>query len=292
MEVVMKKTRKASFSGSWYPASASDCEKEIQAFLEAPGFQSIPKANYIGGIVPHAGWYFSGTLACQVISALSDPDATQQPDVVVVFGMHMHPRSTPCIMTEGAWETPFGNIEIDSELSGRLTQNFSFNIETPDRFTPDNTVELQLPFIKYFFNTSRLIPIGVPPAGKSLEIARRLSEIAKQSNITIKVVGSTDLTHYGSNYGFAPVGTGKDAVDWVRNHNDQKAIDRMINMDPEGLIAEGLASSNACCSGAAAAAIAAADTLGAKHAKFIGYRSSYDTHPGDSFVGYTGILFH
>ncbi len=288
----MKSVRKSSFSGSWYPATASECEKEIKNFLKESGFQTVPEANYIGGIVPHAGWYFSGSLACRVISALSGPDAQQQPDVVVVFGMHMHPSSTPCIMTQGAWETPFGDIEIDSGLAGSLAEKFSFNIETPDHYAPDNTIELQLPFIKYFFNTSRLIPIGVPPAGKSLKIARSVAEIARQSDVTIKVVGSTDLTHYGSSYGFTPVGSGKDAVDWVRDHNDRKAIDRMLDMDTEGLIAEGLASGNACCSGAAAAAVAAADKLGAKHAKLVGYSSSYEKHPGDSFVGYAGVLFH
>ena len=289
----MKKIRKASFSGSWYPASASACEKEIQAFLTESSFEAVPKADYIGGIVPHAGWYFSGSLACHVISALSDPESQQkQPDVIVVFGMHMHPHSTPCIMTEGAWETPFGNIEIDSELAGSLANKISFNIETANHFTPDNTIELQLPFIKYFFNSSRLIPIGVPPDNKAMEIARSLAKMTQQSGVTMKVVGSTDLTHYGSNYGFAPAGTGKEAVDWARDHNDQKAIDRMLKMDPEGLITEGLANQNACCSGAAAAAITTATSLGATKSNYIGYSSSYEKHPGDSFVGYTGILFH
>ena len=195
-------------------------------------------------------------------------------------------------MTEGAWKTPFGDIEIDSELSGRLAKKFSFNIETATHFTPDNTIELQLPFIKYFFNSSRLIPIGVPPDSQSIEIARSLAEMAQQSGVKIKVIGSTDLTHYGANYGFAPMGTGKEAVDWARDHNDRKAIDRMLVMDPEGLIAEGLSNHNACCSGAAAATVAAAKTLGATHAELVGYRSSFEKQPGESFVGYTGILFN
>jgi len=288
----MKNVRKPAFAGSWYPASASACEKEIKTFLKESRFQTDPNADYMGGIVPHAGWYFSGSLACHVISALSGPELQPKPDVVVVFGMHMHPHSTPCIMTEGAWETPFGNIKIDSELSGRLAKKFSFNIETTHHFTPDNTIELQLPFIKYFFTDSRLIPIGVPPAAKTLEIGRSLAEMAQQSGMTIKVVGSTDLTHYGTNYGFAPMGTGQDAVDWVRNHNDRNAIDRMLAMDPEGLIAEGIANQNACCSGAAAAAITTTTALGTKKSSYVGYSSSYEKHPGDSFVGYTGILFH
>jgi AmmeMemoRadiSam system protein B len=287
----MKNVRKPSFSGSWYPSSAFECEKAIKGFLKESRFQTVPEANYIGGIVPHAGWYFSGNLACRVIAALSGPESQQKPDVIVVFGMHMHPRSTPCIMTEGAWETPFGDIEIDSGLAGSLAQKFSFTIETPEHFSPDNTIELQLPFIKYFFKTARLIPIGVPPISKTLEIAKNLAEMAQQSGLTMKVVGSTDLTHYGPSYGFAPIGTGKNAVDWVRDHNDRQAIDRMLGMDPEGLIAEGMANQNACCSGAAAAAITAADALGATHAKLVGYTSSYDSHPGDSFVGYAGVLF-
>jgi len=226
-----------------------------------------------------------------VIAALGGGASRQKPDVVAVFGMHLHPGSSPRIMTDGAWETPFGNIDIATDLAGRLARKFSFVVESADHFSPDNTIELQLPFIKYFFNTSRLIPIGAPPAAVSLDIARHLSETARAENISMKVVGSTDLTHYGVNYGFAPAGSGSRAVDWARNHNDRTVIDRMLALDPEGVIEEALASQNACCSGAAAAAITAASALGATRAVLAGYSSSFDKHPSDSFVGYAGLLF-
>jgi len=284
--------RKSSFSGSWYPESASECEEEIAGFLKDSRFQKPPQGDYIGGIVPHAGWYFSGSLACNVISAISSQDTGKEPDAVVVFGMHMHPNSTPCIMTEGAWETPFGNIDIEREISAQLTKKFPFNVETANRFTQDNTIELQLPFVKYFFPGSKLIPVGVPPSEKALAIARSIVDIANQTGKTIKVIGSTDLTHYGSNYGFSPKGSGRDAVDWVKDHNDQKAIDLMLDLNPEDVIAEGLASQNACCSGAAASAIESSKVIGAKQAHFIGYSSSYEKHPGESFVGYAGIVYN
>jgi AmmeMemoRadiSam system protein B len=54
---------------------------------------------------------------------------------------------------------------------------------------------------------------------------------------------------------------------------------------------EGLQHQNACCAGAAAVAIAAAKRLGANKAHYIGYNSSHDKHPGDSFVGYAGMTF-
>lgn len=287
----MKTIRPAAFAGSWYPAGAAACEKEIQNFLKEPGFPKIPAARYIGDIVPHAGWYFSGSLACRVIHALRGQNSQPEPDVIVVFGMHMHPGSQPVIMTKGAWETPFGEIDIAADLAEDLTGQFSFQTETPDHFTPDNTIELQLPFVKYFFPSARLLSIGVPPADIAVKIARSISETARKSNISLKIVGSTDLTHYGPNYGFAPMGSGQKAADWVRDNNDKTAIDHMLAMDPEKLIADSLARSNACCSGAAAAAITASKHLGATRGHLAGYCSSYDKHPGDSFVGYAGILF-
>ena len=280
--------RNADFAGSWYPAGSAACEKEIRSFLAQEGFSRDIDNEYIGGIVPHAGWYYSGAIACNVIKALSTGSA---PDAVVVFGMHLHPDSPCYIMPEGSWETPFGEIDIHAELAGRLTDRFSFRIEGPRNFTQDNTIELQLPFVKYFFNKAKLVPIGVPPNNASLEIGRAVAEIASELGIQVKVLGSTDLTHYGFNYGFTSHGTGPSAVDWVRNTNDRRVIDAMVAMDPEKVISEALASDNACCSGAASTAIATAKLLGATRAETIAYATSYDKSPGDSFVGYVGIVF-
>ena len=143
------KVRKSVFAGSWYPARASESENEIKGFLQEGKNITSPDRNLVGGIVPHAGWYFSGSIACNVIRSLT---GEKMPDVLVVFGMHLHPESPCYMMAEGAWETPFGKIPVEETLAAELAKKFSFTLETPDRFTQDNTVELQLPFIKYFFN--------------------------------------------------------------------------------------------------------------------------------------------
>jgi AmmeMemoRadiSam system protein B len=280
--------RKAVFAGSWYPASPKACEKEINAFLKASE-QRIPEdANYLAGIVPHAGWYYSGALACNVIHGLATDAAT---DVVVIFGMHLHPNAPCYIMKSGAWETPFGAIDIHDGLASKLIERFSFEIEDHLVHTRDNTIELQLPFVKYFFRNAALVPIGVPPNQTSLAVGETLADIAAEMGLRIKVIGSTDLTHYGYNYGYVPHGTGSAAVDWVRNSNDRRVIDAMLAMSPEKVIDEALASQNACCAGAASTAIAAAKKLGARQAEMVAYATSYDKSPGDSFVGYVGIVF-
>jgi hypothetical protein len=279
--------RKAMFAGSWYPSSASECEGEINSFLEAGQNINSPDRSLVGGIVPHAGWYFSGSIACNVISRLKSGGT---PDVIVIFGMHLHPDSQCYLMAEGAWETPFGEIPVQESLAAELVKKFSFSLETPDRFNQDNTVELQLPFIKYFFENTKIVAMGVPPTRSSLEIGKSAIGLAKEMGLTAKVIGSTDLTHYGSNYGFTSKGKGKQALDWVRSENDRRVIDAMLALEPEKVIGEARASQNACCAGAAATAIEAAKNLGANQADEIAYATSYDKSPGDSFVGYVGIV--
>lgn len=280
--------RKAMLAGSWYPGSASGCEKEIKKFLNDDSQKIISERVFTGGIAPHAGWYFSGSIACNVIRCLKDE---KPPDVFVVFGMHLHTGSPSYIMTEGGWETPFGVIEIEETLAGALVEKFSFQVETANNFTQDNTIELQLPFIKYFFENAKLVPIGVPPSLHSLEIGKAVADISKRLGLQIKIIGSTDLTHYGPNYGLVTKGIGSKALDWVRNENDRNVIDAMLDLNPHAVIDEALANHNACCSGAAAAAIATAKELGAEKAETISYSTSYDKSPGDSFVGYVGIVF-
>jgi AmmeMemoRadiSam system protein B len=286
----MKSTtlRRAAFAGSWYPSSAAECEKEIKRYLAEGKKMDFPAGERVGGIVPHAGWFFSGSIACNVIRCLKSDDP---PDVFVVFGMHLLPDSPCVMMAAGAWETPFGEIWVDEQLAGELLKQFTFTLESPNSFSQDNTIELQLPFIKYFFNEVKIVAMGVPPAKSSLEIGRAVVDIANRLNLRIKVIGSTDLTHYGRNYGFVSEGTGPQALDWVRNQNDRRIIDLMLDMDAGKVISEALTSQNACCAGAAATAIESAKHLGADRAESIAYATSHDKSPGDSFVGYVGIVF-
>jgi MEMO1 family protein len=280
--------RKSVFSGSWYPADGRGCEDQIHRFLEAGKDLSVAIAAPVGGIVPHAGWIYSGSIACNVIHRLS---RTAAPDVVVIFGMHLHSGASRYMMPEGQWETPFGPMTVDTALADALRQRYDFELETPTRFHQDNTIELQMPFVRYFFKDARVLAMGVPPHAETLALAASVVEIASDLDLRIAVIGSTDLTHYGPNYGFTSQGTGPKAVAWVRDENDRRVIAAMRRMDPEAVIREGLDHDNACCSGAAAAAIAAGKAMGAQKADQLIYATSYDISPGDSFVGYTGILF-
>jgi len=193
-------------------------------------------------------------------------------------------------MIEGLWETPLGNIKIDNELALKISKKHDFFIETPVRFEDDNTVELQLPFVKYFFPDSLLVPIGAPPIQKSLELAKKIAHLCIEMGRSVVVIGSTDLTHYGPKYGFMPAGTGDSALKWSRQ-NDEKIIEKMVKMDSQETIKEGLRNHNACCPGAIASATCMLKELGAKEGEVLMYATSYDKSPASSFVGYVGIVY-
>ena len=280
--------RRADFAGSWYPGRGSDCRQAIEELDQSALPCPSSGGEKVGGIVPHAGWYYSGRIACSVIKCLKNES---KPDTIIIFGRHLHPGSKNYLMKEGGWATPLGDLEIDCELGDRLASEFSFILETPSRYEQDNTIELQLPFIKYFFDDVKILPIGVRPSVDSIRIGERVAEISELLDRSILILGSTDLTHYGNNYGFTPKGVGDKAVEWVKNENDKKVVDLMLQMDPEGVIRESMTNQNACCSGAVATAIAAVKKMGARKGEKLIHFTSYDVRPDDSFVGYVGVVF-
>ena len=282
------KTRGADLAGSWYPGGESECRRAIERFLDSELLCPDTWGDIVGGIVPHAGWVFSGKIACKVIECLSVKNGAE---TCIIFGRHLHSASDNIIMKEGQWATPLGGLEVDVDVASQLAAEFPFDVETTSRYDHDNTIEVQLPFIKYFFSDIGIVPIGLPPNPASLDIAKRAVEISKGMGRKTIVLGSTDLTHYGSNYGYMPKGTGEEAVEWVRKVNDRRAVDLMVAMDENAVIDESFESHNICCSGAVAAAIAAVKELGAVKAKEMMYSNSYDLRPDNSFVGYVGIVF-
>jgi len=278
--------KKMAFAGSWYPAGAKECESSIKSFLTEK--KDDLAGDFIGGIVPHAGWYYSGSIACRVIALLQSKSSI---DTIVLFGAHMHKQSEPFILSGGAVETPFGLIEVDEELAGNIISGISIRPRTPQKFPDENTLELQLPFIKYFFPDVKIIICGVAPSFFASIIGNMVVEEAGKLSRNIRIIGSTDMTHYGPDFGFLTAGKGKPSVDWVTNENDPKAVSAMLKMDETQIIAQGLDNKNMCCPGAAAATAAACKKMGAANAIEVDYATSFDKTASDSFVGYSGILY-
>jgi len=269
----------------WYPVDKKECQREIESFLE--GWEPSLSLKVVrGGMVPHAGWYFSGKIAARVFHLLMSKGKA---DLIVLYGGHLGPNDPPRMVMESSWETPFGDVEMDTEFARSLMKKIEVKTESPA--SGDNTMEIQLPMIKYFFPDSKLLAIRSPSSLKAERLGEEVARLANEKGLAILAIGSTDLTHYGPNYGFVRKGTGSSALRWVRDENDRGFIDCALRMDAKSLIKHAEENDSACSGGAAASAIATCKNLGAEKGNLIDYYTSYDIMPDESFVGYAGIVY-
>jgi AmmeMemoRadiSam system protein B len=276
------RTRERMLPIGWYPASASACKAEIDKFIA--GTAALPSGTTVfGGIVPHAGWQFSGKAAARVFYLAAK---AVQPQVVCIFGGHLGGNSPPLLVADDAWETPLGDLPLATEFYAPLANRLTLREEYPG----DNTIEVQIPFVKYFFPQARLLALRSPASATAIELGRAVAAVGKELKVSLLAFGSTDLTHYGPNYGFAPQGYGPEAVKWVRKVNDKKFIDAALKLDGPGMLKIAAEDEDACSPGGAAAAVAAAKADGAHKAALVDYYTSYDIMPNDSFVGYAAIV--
>jgi AmmeMemoRadiSam system protein B len=269
-----------------------DEEIDLSSLLDEAPERAAGRASY-GGIVPHAGWYFSGKTAFAVFRGIDLLSGywKKRPDLFFLFGMHLPPRGPNYLFMDEGFDTPVGRLEVNREAAELMAGRFQF-VEMSTRETvSDNTTELQFPFIRHLFPESEIVLLGVSPDERALKIGEAAFETARDLEKTACFIGSTDLTHYGPNYGFTPRGIGSRSVQWVKEENDREIVDIFLQARPDQVIDKALSSRNACCPGAAAAAIAAVKKGGADRGILIDYTTSYDRHPDSSFVGYAGVLF-
>ncbi len=288
-------TRKSLVAGQFYPDGQQSCIQEIEECLQARTVSKTLPEEIIAGIVPHAGWTFSGSLAALVFAAIKQQNQT--PDTFVIFGAaHSYFGPAPAVCEELYWETPLGRVRVDRKLAETLVEE-KVVVDDSTVHRGEHSIEVQVPFVQHLFADAEILPIIVPPSGQAVVLGEAVGDIVTSSHKRIISIGSTDLTHYGPRYGFTPMGTGPEALDWADRVNDQQFIDLALRLDAQGMLASAAEKCNACGAGAAAAAVAVAKKTGRTKGVLLAHTNSNEvmlrkmgaTSP-DS-VGYAAIVF-
>ncbi|MBI5417352.1 AmmeMemoRadiSam system protein B [Candidatus Poribacteria bacterium] len=282
--------RKPIVAGRFYPETASVCKKEMENFNTKVHKSS--RNGVFAGVVPHAGWIFSGQIAFNVLASME-----QSPDMTFILlgAVHSGSINHSAIYSDDAWETPLGKIEIEQSAASEIILKTSGLIDNNSKaHLHEHSIEVQVPFIQYLFPQAKIVPIMVLPDENAVKIGAILGKIISESKKKIIIIGSSDLTHYGWNYGFAPYGIGQTGHDWVVRDNDKRIVNMILKLDSDKIVNEAEKNLNACGSGAIAAVVAAAKKNGIKEGELLEYTTSCDVMPeygNDSFVGYAGIVF-
>lgn len=284
------RVRQPARAGQFYEASQEDLQRAV---TECAGDFAPPGdlGEMVGGIVPHAGWMFSGPTAAKVFLCLSKGNFET---IVLLGAVHAWPGRQAGVYPEGAWATPLGQASVDDELASFfIKQGGDDVIASIQAHDYEHSIEVQVPFIQSLMPKAKILPVAVPHVANAIQIGEALAEAIQAAGRRAAVVASTDLTHYGMGYGGPSKGLMAKAMPWMRA-NDRRIIDLMQELRADEIIPEAEENENSCGPGAAAAAIAAARKLGATKARLLEYTTSADVYPepdADRAVGYAGLVF-
>ncbi len=262
--------RHPAVAGKFYPKDSRKLLADVQSYL-SPAAEAVPA---LGCVVPHAGYMYSGHVAGAVYARLDVP-----PRCIVLCPNHTGIGTPLSIMPEGAWETPLGEIRIDSELAAALMRQFPILNEDASAHLAEHAIEVQLPFLQAKRREVRFVPIAI--GTREFEALAGLGEaigkILAVSKDRVLVLASSDMNHYES--------------DPVTRVKDRKAIERILALDPRGLYDVVTNEDISMCGfGPAVVMLTAVKRLGASKAELIKYATSGDIS-GDRqmVVGYAGI---
>ncbi|MCX8084132.1 MAG: AmmeMemoRadiSam system protein B [Calditerrivibrio sp.] len=167
-------------------------------------------------IVPHAGYVFSGEVAFQTLSNIS-----LKKRIILMGPNHTGFGQRVSIYPAGSWETPFGNIDTDTEIIERLISK-GFKTDTLAHLK-EHSLEVITPMLKYLRNDITITPITI--AHLSLEecktVAEKIYEAIEDILNEITFVISSDFNHF------------EDEKTTIQK--DNLAIKEILNLAPENL---------------------------------------------------------
>ena len=278
------KSRPPSVAGAFYAGTKSTLTKQIsECFTHKFGPGKVPevdvngKREIIGIISPHAGYMYSGPIAANGYAKLALDGV---PEHVIILGPnHTGYGSGVSILTDGDWETPLGQLNIDTPLAKRVQRsNEIMDIdEVAHRY--EHSIEVQIPYLQFLYGASvKFIPICMmmQDLQTSRDIATAIFNQTKGENCLI--IASSDFTHYEPQ---------EKAV-----RNDQTAIDAIMKLDDSKLNYLGESNKVTMCGyGPITVLLATAKKMGDVKAQFITHKTSGDiTGDKSSVVGYASII--
>lgn len=276
-----------NFSGSWYSPSPEELVSSMNQFAE-----SVSRQNYSakGAVLPHAGHFYSGIGISQFFC-----NVNKNAKRLILFAPSHYKAlyKNQIIYSDfQKIETPLGLIRAAEFKSG----NALFTKEN-DTVQTEHSAEMFYPFIKHYLPDVELMVFIVAKISTCEElqkIAKNFSQEINYNKETDLIIASSDFTHYGPRFGYAPF----DSNDLTKVEESVKALDeKYALLLTEGSINEvykQIEIDNPTICGIYPAMLAAEIM---KHADLNGsfvsyYNSNQVTEPSHDFVCYASILFH
>ena len=263
--------RQPAVANQFYPGREADLKKDISGRIK----EAQKKEKVLALVSPHAGYMYSGNVTGAVFSMA---EITED---VIVMGPNHHGAGAPfAVMAHGKWKMPGGDITVNEKLASLLIEESKWLNADNQAHIKEHSVEVQLPFMQYIRSDVDFVPVVLGRADFETceEIGMAIARAIKRYDRPVVVIASTDMTHYESQEN--------------AKQKDQLAIDRILSLDPAGLL-DTVNRNNISMCGVRPTTITlvAAKDLSATKASLVAYATSGDVS-GDygSVVGYAGLI--
>lgn len=122
--------------------------------------------------------------------------ATTHPSVIVVISpAHQNQGSHLVQITDGTWQTPFGDVKTDDDIVSALV-DAGVAAREPDSFVNEHGIGVQTPYIAKLYPGVPIVPIiAQAPAGEAQAhaVLNALTDVLPEDAL---VVASVDFSHY------------------------------------------------------------------------------------------------
>jgi MEMO1 family protein len=192
--------RKPAVSGRYYPSDPDDLRDMIRMMEEKcvssegqSNDRIPPEEDIIGGVVPHAGYVFSGSHAVCFFRLLREKKNIFD-TVVIIHPIHAYPGPGSVTDDHDGWKTPLGVISLDKPFIAALGIPASRRVHALE-----HSAEVMVPMLQYFSTSPiQLVPVGMmeqtPEEASSL--AKRIASVSGQLSRRTLVVASSDFSHF------------------------------------------------------------------------------------------------
>lgn len=283
--------RKSVAAGGFYPYDPTLLKRELTSFFEINGSQDVSvnrSDDIVCGVCPHAGYTYSGKTASMFYKELADA----MPNRFILVGPnHYGLGPKVAVMDEGSWETPLGQMPVDTELASAILDESDYLSPDEHAHRQEHSIEVQLPFLQYLRDDISFVPISMNT--QDLDSAIEVAQAIKNSvEGNVGVIASSDLVHYGASFGYKPVrGSDSEILEWIER-NDRQVLTMIVEKDVDGLydFISGL-NYTMCGYGPSAVTMILASNFGLD-GTVLDYTNSYSHSKNtDLVVGYGSVIF-
>ncbi|MBU3907317.1 MAG: AmmeMemoRadiSam system protein B [Nanoarchaeota archaeon] len=278
--------RKPIAADSFYAGDPLELSKQVMDFIiDVKGKGDVKIA-----IAPHAGYIYSGKCAGEVYSRIK-----WKPETVILIGPNHSGIGPSIAVSLQSFLTPLGKLEADLELVRMIIGNAKDDLdinENEGAHQFEHSLEVQLPFLQTVIKSEiKIVPIILKemPYESCAKLAEIIFYSIKNLKRKVLVIVSSDFTHYGNTYGFAPF------VKNVREELykiDEKAIDFILQLNSRDFYDYARKNTTICGFLAITAGIELAKLMQCKEAEKVCFYTSGDvTKDYENSVNYAGIVF-